>query len=95
MEETQTCCQMHIIKIAFSIRLQKSCVSGFGVLPLGWLGNRNSVWQKLLRCQPSVSLHITISQEHLTKPVGKMEQRKLEALTPTVPDKDSCWTASI
>lgn len=41
---------------------------------LGWLENKNSVWQKGLRCQPLVSLHITTNQDHLTELVEVKKQ---------------------
>lgn len=46
--------------------------------PLGWLENKNSVWQKCLRCQPLVSLHITANQDHLTKLVEKAAAEKIK-----------------
>lgn len=95
MEETQTCCQIHIIKIAFSLRFQKSYVSGFGVLLFGLAGKQEFCLAKTFEVSAfSFTAHYKKPRtSHQTMAIKK--QRKLEALAPTVPDKGTCWTASI
>lgn len=63
MEETQTCCQMHIIKIAFSLRLQKSYVSGFGVLPFGLAGKQEFCLAKTFEVSAvSITAHYNMAR---------------------------------
>lgn len=47
MEATQTCCQMYVINIAFSLRLQESYVPGFGMLPFGLAGKQEFCLAKM------------------------------------------------
>lgn len=82
---------MHVIRTAFSLRLQKSYFSGFGGLPFGLAGKQEFCLVKTFE----------VSAAHYNKPktshqtMAIKEQRKSEALTLAVPDKDSCWTARI
>lgn len=65
MEATQMCWQIYIINITFSLRLQESYVLGFGMLPFGLAEKQECLAKKkVLRCQPLVSLHITMKQDH-------------------------------
>lgn len=95
MEENQTCCQMHIIKITFSLKLQKSYFSGFGVLPFGLSGKQEFCFVKIFDVSAfSFTAHYN-KQRTSHQTMAIKEQKKLKALTPAVPDKDSCWRASI
>jgi len=66
MEATQTCCQMYIINIAFSLRHQESYVLGFGMLPFGLAGKQEFCLAKYLKS--SLWFHSTLQQVKTISP---------------------------
>lgn len=93
MEATQTCCQMYIIIIAFSPRLQESYVPGFGMLPFGLAGKQELRLAKMSEVSAfGFTAHYNKPRPfHQTvgkKAVGKMKQKiqplLLKSLTRTV-----------